>query len=540
MKVKSIEIENYRSIKRAVLTIPESAPLVLFGPNNAGKSNILSAIDRVLGERWPLNIAMDDNDYFERDANKNPCASITASFERPIYYPNPRYGDSPVSDLSLTYWRPGFLGEETRFVGPDGKKLFIAPSDRQRCGSFYIQSNRSASTEFSYSSRSSLLSRFSKKLHEALSSEKKSELTQIYKAIVEEFESLQQYQDFSSSMRNSIEESVKGFVHNLSVDFSAYDPNNYGNTLRISAYEGEEVRSFDELGSGEQQIVIMAFAKAFMEAFGGDETIVLILDEPEAHLHPLAQKWLNHYIDDLCKSGIQVIMSTHSSAFLNIRNLEGLIRVQKKDGKTECIQVSSTDLVKLSEETGVSKGVASKENISDFFASRITNEQLEGMFAEKILLVEGMTEKLALPILLEKDGFLLPSEGVEIVCCNGKNSIPLIWRLYKAFGYKAFCLFDADESNGKKNDQFRDIFNIDSFDMKDSSFICEDEYAYFGKDWESYLLATYQNYSSIIDTLRRDIGTDTSSKPSVAYAFASECDEPPTFISSLRSALEKL
>lgn len=541
MKVKTIEIERYRSIKRAVLKIPDNAPLILFGPNNAGKSNILSAIDRALGERWPLSIAMEDSDYYERDADNYPCASITVSFESPVHYPNSRYGDNvPVRNLSIMYWRPGFPGEETRFVGPDGNKLYISSDDRQKCKSFYIHSNRSASTEFSYSSRFSLLSRFSKKLHEALSKEKKSELKSIYKSIVKEFESLQQYQDFRASMKSSIEESIKGFVHNLSIDFSAYDPSNYGNTLRISAKEGNEVRSFDELGSGEQQIVIMAFARAFMEAFGEDETIVLILDEPEAHLHPLAQKWLSHYINDLCESGIQVIMSTHSPAFLNIRNLEGLVRVQKKDGETECIQVSSMDLVKLGEATGVNKGQASEENIKDFFASRITSEQLEGMFAEKVLFVEGMTEKLALPVLFAKDSLLLAAEGIEIICCNGKNSIPLLWRLYRAFGYKTLCLFDADESNGKKNDQFREIFGIDSFDTLDSSFYCKDNYAYFGKDWESYLSATYPDYSSIIEVLRRDIGTDTSSKPSVAYAFATECSTLPAFIPSLKSALENL
>ena len=46
MRLESISIEYYRSIERLKIYFPENRPVVLFGPNNAGKSNILSAINR--------------------------------------------------------------------------------------------------------------------------------------------------------------------------------------------------------------------------------------------------------------------------------------------------------------------------------------------------------------------------------------------------------------------------------------------------------------------------------------------------------------
>lgn len=55
MRLTKVTIDHYRSIKHVEICMPERRPLVLFGANNAGKSNIISAIQRALGERWPLN-----------------------------------------------------------------------------------------------------------------------------------------------------------------------------------------------------------------------------------------------------------------------------------------------------------------------------------------------------------------------------------------------------------------------------------------------------------------------------------------------------
>ena len=66
MRVENIRIQKYRSIDDVVISFPANKPVVLFGPNNAGKSNILSAIDRLLGEKYPTYIEMLESDYFIR------------------------------------------------------------------------------------------------------------------------------------------------------------------------------------------------------------------------------------------------------------------------------------------------------------------------------------------------------------------------------------------------------------------------------------------------------------------------------------------
>ena len=50
MKISRLEIKNFRSIKHIVIEPRELCSLI--GPNNVGKTNILRAIDLILGEGW--------------------------------------------------------------------------------------------------------------------------------------------------------------------------------------------------------------------------------------------------------------------------------------------------------------------------------------------------------------------------------------------------------------------------------------------------------------------------------------------------------
>lgn len=91
MRVKRISIGRFRSIDHVELAFPGGKPLVLFGPNNAGKSNIIAAMHRFLGEYYPPNIAMLDSDWFMRAKANYPSCFIGCAFDQPY-----ARGDSEV------------------------------------------------------------------------------------------------------------------------------------------------------------------------------------------------------------------------------------------------------------------------------------------------------------------------------------------------------------------------------------------------------------------------------------------------------------
>ncbi len=56
---------------------------VLVGSNNAGKTNILSAINFVLGERWPMPANLLDTDFY--GSNRSNRIAINITLDHPHY-----------------------------------------------------------------------------------------------------------------------------------------------------------------------------------------------------------------------------------------------------------------------------------------------------------------------------------------------------------------------------------------------------------------------------------------------------------------------
>ena len=531
MRLEKITIQKYRSIDEISISFPENKPVVLFGPNNAGKSNILSAIDRLLGERFPPYIEMLESDYYMRDKDKYPTVSISADFSD-VYHV---YRAKRYKAITVTYGYGGKLNENLIHDGA-GNKLYISNEDRVKCQSYFIDAERNIQSAFNYGSRYSLLSKFSHKIHTALSNSKKEDLTEAFCKIKQSFEEIPDFQNFFEKFSAVLQGAVKGFVHSLAVDFSAYDPNNYAKSMRIYARDGVNVRSFEEFGTGEQQVLLMAFVKAYMEIFT-NEKFVLIIEEPEAHLHPLAQKWLKEYISEMCSNGIQVIVSTHSADFIDAEYLEGLVRVYKENGITKTVQLSKEDLCSFCIRSGVPAEIASSATIDDFYSTKIFEDQLRGMFAETVILVEGATEQFAFPIYLKRIKFSLAEHGIEIVNCRGKNNIPLLWRLFSAYKYKCYFIFDSDAKANENEKIFNGIITASSWETAHDRYVMTDQYAYFGIDFERYFRVAIPEYSLLEQECVNKY--HIVSKQGKAKGVAQHCKKIPEFIAELKEKLEK-
>lgn len=523
MRLNRIVIVHYRSIERIEIRLPYQKPLILFGSNNAGKSNIISAVEKILGTRWPISIELEDSDFFMRDRGRYPEARITASFDQPYHFP--KYGADVYSEIALCL---NSDQSKSRFQSPDGKQLYVSSNERSSIQSYVVDAERDIGRQLSYYSRYSLLSQFAHAVHKSLTDVERGTLEDAYASIKKTFEGVSEYSRFFENFHDVIENSVKGFVHDLKVDFSAYDPNNFAKSMRIVAYEGKEARSFEEFGTGEQQILLMAFAKAYVQTFGTG-SLVLMIEEPEAHLHPLAQKWLKEYIYSLCADGLQVVISTHSADFLDMSNLDGLVRVFKDDrGVTSVVQLTKRDLVDFCINSGVPTEKINENNVLDFFGTRIFPDESKGFFATKVLLVEGPTEYYALPEIMRKLGHSLAQSGIEIVMANGKNSIPLYWRIFRAFGIQCSCLFDGDgkgkdkKSSKNANNQLQALLDVDVnriLGMHSQSMFIKDNMAFFKVDFETFMREEVNSYLQYEQEFR-SIGIE--SKPGLARAVCSK------------------
>lgn len=137
----------------------------------------------------------------------------------------------------------------------------------------------------------------------------------------------------------------------------------------------------------------------------------LLLEEPEAHLHPQYQNTFFEYLNTLTDRGLQIFITSHSptiTAKSDINNVKVLQR-QSNSVKAFCFNILS----------GVDYTNDNRKYLRKFLDT--TKSQL--FFASGAILVEGIAEAILLPILSRK--FLNPRKidlekhGIEIVNIGG-------------------------------------------------------------------------------------------------------------------------
>jgi putative ATP-dependent endonuclease of OLD family len=75
-RIKEVLISNYRSIEDLRIVFPSHGPLILLGENNAGKSNIVRALQLPLGPFYPSNHEPEDHEFFARDRDRVICIEV--------------------------------------------------------------------------------------------------------------------------------------------------------------------------------------------------------------------------------------------------------------------------------------------------------------------------------------------------------------------------------------------------------------------------------------------------------------------------------
>ncbi|NOZ28519.1 MAG: AAA family ATPase [Chloroflexi bacterium] len=517
-------IEGYKSIRDQIrIEFPENGPLVLIGENNAGKSNIVSALDVILGETWPGSKEPEDHDYWKRDSQTG-CIQIEVGLTG-VHHPRT---DEPVSSL---VWKCEPNSEEKplfRVHLDNGDMRYVSNELRNQLMLITIGADRRLSYQLSYTSKYTFLSKLMRKFHAVLTSDsdRVNRLKAAFRDLEAIFHEVEEFARFEEGLAQQFGEMFAGMSYGLHVDFSAYDPSRFFHSLRVVPKEGDERRTFDELGTGQEQILALAFAHAYARAFYGG--IILVIEEPEAHLHPLAQRWLAQQIKRMCADGLQVILTTHSPAFIDILNLEGLVLVRKdENGATHVHQLTREKLTHYCIEHGANSSKTSADTILPFYATHATEEILSGFFAKAVVLVEGQTEALALPVYLRRVGLDVTREGIAIIPVMGKGNLAKWWRLFTAYGITVYITFDndtSDDPNGVHRSDALKTIGVGIREIEEatgtSEWFIRDRYCVFGGDFERCMRSIFGNqYEELEDEAREKFG---NSKPIVARHVAEE------------------
>lgn len=194
---------------------------------------------------------------------------------------------------------------------------------------------------------------------------------------------------------------------------------------------------------------------------------LLALEEPEAHLHPHAQRTLYHQLSQM--KG-QKIISTHSPFITSQCQLDEIRHFKKQKSFTE---IKTLDMSNLIEED------------MRKLRREVLNTRGELLFAQAVVLFEGETEEQALPIFADKYWGKHPYEmGISFIGVGGQNYKPFL-RFISSFNLSGFIFSDGEEKTIRDvNKQIDEFFGANANTFQDKSLtIIPDKY-----NFEEYLI----------------------------------------------------
>lgn len=494
MKIKNINIHNFRSIIDASIDISEYTLLV--GANNAGKSNFLAAIRMFYEDiKWttadfPKLQTIDQDSWIEVVFELSPeewdslaekykvgVADRTLKLRR--YF---KSNDFVKSGQSNIYGYSGGVIEKELFYGAKN----VATGKLGQI--IYIPAMTTPEDQTKLSGPSPLRDVLNFLLKKIVTG------NPAYDALKVAFENLNESakgdQGIFSAITAPLNSAISDWQISIDLQVNAIKPEDISKNLVSFSFKdsslGNEAFDLSRYGHGFQRSVIyelIRIAPSFKEVrstekkeFNPDLTLILF-EEPEAFLHPSKQESMAYHLRRLAKEpGQQIILNTHSSVFAGkaAENIAQIVRLDRNDGRTTCNQASGPTLTGLFAQGGLliaalqayindpaiedeRKKKARKlvdnppeEEIREAeerfrYQMWLDSERAAMFFADRVLLVEGATERTLFNFLLADRWRDLANYRICVIDVLGKFNMHRYMSLMHAFGIKYGVIIDDDD-----------------------------------------------------------------------------------------------
>lgn len=246
-------------------------------------------------------------------------------------------------------------------------------------------------------------------------------------------------------------------------------------------------------GLGMNNILYVAILLEYLNkrtSNGNSSGQIILLEEPEAHLHPQLQSAL---IAALQKNAHQVILTSHSSQITSRVPLTSIISLTKRSDAS-ILASNLTVKAKLT-----SNEISDLERYLDSTKSNL-------LFARKVMLVEGATELFLIPSLLERlTGETLERLGISLIAIHGVHFNAYTKLFQKgAIEKKCAVVADADLKPSDANEDFNPAQDAPQLAALENDFVK----TFAGATTIERELAFPQNLPAFISTME-DLGATT-------------------------------
>jgi len=444
MRLTSVRLEDFRNLST---TVPVDAPLaVVVGENNAGKSNLIDALRLLtvpqVGPRGRLWISPDD---FAHDEEGTP---VVDAFELEATYCEL----SPADEMRMVTcmasdgtarvrMRAGRLDSgrvEVQWFGGEAANPEMERWAREAVSHTYLPPLRDAAAELRPGRENRLVALLS-----ALAPEDGEDRAAIEDVVRQANCALDEVEAVATAKRQvqSRLKAMGGGSARLSQRSSLAfaDPRFERIVGTLRALAGHTVPlELGENGLGYNNLLFMAVLLAAMDAGSEASLHLLLVEEPEAHLHPQLQDLLMRYLEG-SEHLSQVIVTSHSPNFAAAAGVERAT-VLARAGEDARVVPRAPRTFGLDEHT-----LGHLRRFLD-----VTKASL--LFARGVILVEGVAEQLLLPLLARAVEQPLPVYGVTVVNVGGLAFRPFA-ELFGAerLTYPCAIVSDSDPPGGRPN-----------------------------------------------------------------------------------------
>lgn len=226
-------------------------------------------------------------------------------------------------------------------------------------------------------------------------------------------------------------------------------------TTEVRDTKGDFTLPLGHNGLGYNNLINIYMLIKLNEIQKGKDFRILCLEEPEAHLHPSMQYKLFKYLRELDKNddlNQQIFVTTHSCNISAVAGIDNMFMfAYNRDGETSDCQHQSL-LKQFQDQDGTANKAEAKAHLTKFLD--VTRSDM--LFADKVILVEGIAEKLLMPLFMNQCDCPYEDEHISIVEIGGKHFHHFV-ELFNQNDVvkKVLCITDKDfkwiDDEGKLN-----------------------------------------------------------------------------------------
>lgn len=458
MNISKAYIKNFRNFEEFTVNFTSGFQTII-GENNIGKSNFYYAIRLILDKNLSYRDRyLSKKDFFNfttLDINSHIVVSIDLSGEDLTSFPNLHALNINNSTARITYvfaHKSKFLDnneaypeikiEDFRWQLYGGGNSYsfedllalgqIHFNDIEGINLFYINAFRNIYNDIQGRSKS-LLSQYC--ISRENSESELSELKDILNTSSTQLNSL----DFIPNIKTNIEtthEKIVGdnFSFPLSLEFKSEFDEDIWNQLNLHYQHGSQNIPIDLLGLGQKNIIYLSlFISKLINEYNQHELNILLIEEPESHLHPQLQKILFSNLQGLVN--IQAFMTSHSTHIASDCEYKNLNVIYKNlENKVKSFSPFTSNIL------------VDREPL--FLKRYLDATRSELFFASGVIFVEGMAEQFLIPIIAkEVYGIDLLEYNISVVSIHCRYFDPFLKLLQEnGFEIPASVIIDGDET----------------------------------------------------------------------------------------------